>query len=103
MTEWTDDEELEMDDAETAGGGILAIVLLIVAILLLVFLFRDELGLGTPTAEIAIPERITIEEPADVETAPTDALDAPEYRLTRLTLPPGLPHGRAERLLWRLT
>lgn len=76
--EWNDDETPDPEEVESAGGGILAIVLLIVAILLLVFLFRDELGLGTPTAEISIPERIEVDEPADVETAPTDALDAAE-------------------------
>lgn len=76
--EWNDDDTLDPEEVETSGGGILAIVLLIVAILLLIFLFRDELGLGTPTAEIRIPEKIEIEEPADVETAPTDALDEAE-------------------------
>ena len=69
-----DHQGFEPDEIETSGGGIVAIVLLIVAILLLVFIFRDELGLGTPTATIEIPERIEIEE-SDVETAPTDALE----------------------------
>ena len=76
--QWNEDETFDPEEVETSGGGILAIVMLIVAILLLVFLFRDELGLGTPTAEISIPERIEVEEPADVEQAPTEALDTGE-------------------------
>lgn len=72
--EWNDDDTID-PEVETAGGGILAIVLLIVAILLLIFLFRDELGIGTPTAQISIPERIEVDEPADNAAAPTDALD----------------------------
>lgn len=52
-----------LDIPETPSGGMLAIVLLVVAIVLLVFLFREELGIGTPTMEVAIPERIVAEEP----------------------------------------
>lgn len=63
-----------MEIPETPSGGILAIVLLVVAILLLVFLFRDELGLGTPTMEVAIPERIEVPE-ADDAPPPVDQLD----------------------------
>lgn len=68
-------EDHEFDEVATGGGGILAIVLLIVAILLLVFLFREELGFGTPHAEIEIPERIEVDE-GDAETPPIEALDA---------------------------
>lgn len=75
IDQWNDDAAPEPEEVESAAGGILAIVLLIVAILLLVFLFREELGLGTPTAEITIPDRIEVEEPADVEAAPTEALE----------------------------
>lgn len=72
-----DHQGFEADEIETSGGGIVAIVLLIVAILMLVFIFRDELGIGTPTATIEIPERIEIEQ-GDMETAPTDALEPAE-------------------------
>ncbi|WP_265569818.1 hypothetical protein [Sphingomicrobium nitratireducens] len=54
------------------GGGIIAVVLLIVAILLLVFMFREELGIGTPTMEVDIPDRIDVEEPSPTPPAIDD-------------------------------
>lgn len=41
------------------GGGILAVVLLIIVLAVLVFVFRDELGLGSKT-EINIPNKIDV-------------------------------------------
>lgn len=60
-------EEEEFDDLveeKVGGGGILAIVLLVIAIVLIVFLFRDELGIGTPKVDITIPDDIGVEAPA---------------------------------------
>ena len=74
-----DSSDNHRDDAfdipETPSGGMLAIVLLVVAILMLVFLFRHELGIGTPTMEVAIPERIVDAPDSEDETPPVDALD----------------------------
>jgi uncharacterized membrane protein len=42
------------------GGGVLAVVLLIVVVLVLLFLFRDQLGFGTKTTEVNIPDKIEV-------------------------------------------
>ena len=42
------------------GGGVLAVVLLIIAVLVLLFLFRDQLGFGTKTTDINIPDKIEV-------------------------------------------
>lgn len=62
-------EEEDFDDVveeKAGGGGVLAIILLVIAILLLVFLFRDELGIGTPEVDISIPDDIGVEAPPEV-------------------------------------
>jgi hypothetical protein len=49
---------------ETSGdrgsGGVLAVVLLIIALLVLLFLFRDQLGFGSDTTEVEVPESINV-------------------------------------------
>ena len=42
------------------GGGVLAVVLLIIVVLVLLFLFRDQLGFGTKTTDINIPDKIEV-------------------------------------------
>jgi len=42
------------------GGGVLAVVLLIVVVLVLLFLFRDQLGFGTKTTEVNVPDKIEV-------------------------------------------
>lgn len=57
------DDRLDTDPGGP-GGAPIAIGLLVLILLLLVFLFREELGIGSPTAEITIPERFETEIPA---------------------------------------
>ena len=48
---------------ETGGGGsggVLAVVLLIIVVLVLLFLFRDQLGFGSKTTEINVPDKIDV-------------------------------------------
>ena len=47
-------------DRGGGGGGVLAVVLLILAVLVLLFLFRDELGLGSKDTEVNIPDKIEV-------------------------------------------
>ncbi len=42
------------------GGGVLAVVLLIIVVLALLFVFRDQLGLGGSKTEISIPDKIDV-------------------------------------------
>ena len=42
------------------GGGILAVVLLIIVVLVLLYLFRDNLGLGSKTTNINVPTSIDV-------------------------------------------
>nr|WP_294850524.1 hypothetical protein [uncultured Sphingomonas sp.] len=42
------------------GGGILAVVLLIIVLAVLVFVFKDQLGLGEKKTEINIPDKIDV-------------------------------------------
>ena len=42
------------------GGGVLAVVLLIIVVLVLLFVFRDQLGLGGRTTEVSIPDKIEV-------------------------------------------
>ena len=42
------------------GGGVLAVVLLIIVVLVLLFLFRDQLGFGSDTTEVQIPDKIDV-------------------------------------------
>ena len=49
---------------ETGGGGgsggVLAVVLLIIVVLVLLFLFRDQLGMGGDKTEIQVPDKIEV-------------------------------------------
>ncbi len=47
-------------DGGGGGGGVLAVVLLVIVVLVLVFLFRDQLGLGSKTTEVKIPDKIEV-------------------------------------------
>jgi uncharacterized membrane protein len=42
------------------GGGILAVVLLIIVVLVLLYLFRGQLGLGSHTTNINVPNSIDV-------------------------------------------
>jgi uncharacterized membrane protein len=41
------------------GGGVLAVVLLIIVVLVLLYMFRDNLGLGSKT-DINVPNKIDV-------------------------------------------
>jgi len=45
---------------DRGGGGVLAVVLLIIAILVLLFLFRDQLGFGSKTTNVKVPDQINV-------------------------------------------
>jgi hypothetical protein len=45
---------------DRGSGGVLAVVLLIIVVLVLLFLFRDQLGFGGDTTEIAVPDEIQV-------------------------------------------
>lgn len=47
-------------DRGGGSGGVLAVVLLILALLVLLFLFRDQLGFGSQTTEIKVPDKIDV-------------------------------------------
>lgn len=42
------------------GGGVLAIVLLIIVVLVLLWVFRDQLGMGGDTTNVNIPDQIEV-------------------------------------------
>jgi uncharacterized membrane protein len=42
------------------GGGVLAVVLLIIVVLVLLFMFRDQLGLGGDKTTVEIPNKIDV-------------------------------------------
>jgi len=50
---------------ETGGGGgsggVLAVVLLIIVVLVLLFVFRNELGLGGGKTSINVPSKVSID------------------------------------------
>lgn len=47
-------------DGGGGGGGVLAVVLLIIVVLVLLFLFRDQLGFGSKTTEVQVPDQINV-------------------------------------------
>ena len=47
-------------DGGGGGGGVLAVVLLIIVILVLLFLFRGQLGFGSKTTEVNVPDKIEV-------------------------------------------
>ena len=64
MADDRDDVEREHTTiVETGGGGsggVLAVVLLIIVVLVLLFVFRNELGLGGHKTTIDIPNKIDV-------------------------------------------
>ena len=42
------------------GGGVLAVVLLIIVVLVLLYIFRDNLGLGGESTNINVPNSIDV-------------------------------------------
>ena len=51
---------VETDGGGGGGGGVLAVVLLIIVVLVLLFLFRDQLGFGSKTTEVKVPDQINV-------------------------------------------
>ena len=47
-------------DGGGGGGGVLAVVLLIIVVLVLLFVFRDQLGFGSKTTEVQVPDQINV-------------------------------------------
>ena len=47
-------------DGGGGGGGVLAVVLLIIVVLVLLFVFRDQLGFGSKTTEVKVPDQINV-------------------------------------------
>ena len=48
---------------ETGGGGsggVVAVVVLLIIVLVLLFLFRDQLGLGHKSSTINVPDKISV-------------------------------------------
>jgi hypothetical protein len=45
---------------ETGNGGIVAVVVLIIVVLVLLFLFRDQLGFGSKSSTINVPDKIEV-------------------------------------------
>ena len=45
---------------DRGGGGVLAVVLLIIVVLVLLFMFRDQLGMGGDKTEIQVPDKIDV-------------------------------------------
>lgn len=54
------DAATDTDGEREGGGGLLAVVLLIVALAVLVFVFRDELGIGGSPTENDIANQIDV-------------------------------------------
>ena len=42
------------------GGGVLAVVLLIIVVLVLLYVFRDNLGFGSKTTNVNVPDKIDV-------------------------------------------
>ena len=47
-------------DGGGGSGGVLAVVLLIIVVLVLLFVFRDQLGFGSKTTEVKVPDQINV-------------------------------------------
>jgi hypothetical protein len=43
------------------GGGVLAVVLLIIVVLVLLFVFRDQIGLGGSKTTVEVPVKINVD------------------------------------------
>ena len=53
-------ERTTIVETDGGGGGVLAVVLLIIVVLVLLFLFRDQLGFGSKTTEVKVPDQINV-------------------------------------------
>ena len=42
------------------GGGVLAVVLLIIVVLVLLYVFHDNLGFGSKTTNVNVPDKIDV-------------------------------------------
>jgi len=51
---------VETNGGGGGGGGVLAVVLLIIVVLVLLFLFRGQLGFGSRTTEVKVPDQINV-------------------------------------------
>ncbi len=51
---------IETGNGSGGSGGVLAVVLLIIVVLALLFMFRDQLGLGGDKTEVSIPDKIDV-------------------------------------------
>lgn len=51
---------IETGNGGGGSGGIVAVVVLLIVVLLLAYVFRNELGLGSKTTEVNIPDKINI-------------------------------------------
>lgn len=51
---------IETGNGGGGGGGMLAVVLLIIVLAVLVFVFKDQLGLGGDKTEVTIPDKIDV-------------------------------------------
>ena len=51
---------IERDGDGGGGGGVLAIVLLIIVVLVLLWVFRDQLGMGGDTTNVNVPDQIEV-------------------------------------------
>ncbi|MCM8557812.1 hypothetical protein [Sphingomicrobium sediminis] len=56
------------DDYRPGGTGIVMIVLTFLLLIALIFIFRNELGIGTPQITVSVPEEVPGEarSPADL-------------------------------------
>jgi uncharacterized membrane protein len=51
---------VETGNGGGGGGGILAVVLLIIVVLVLLWVFRDQLGFGSDTTQVNVPDQINV-------------------------------------------
>ena len=49
-----------IETGDRGGGGVLAVVLLIIVVLALLYVFRNDLGLGGKKTEVSIPDKIEV-------------------------------------------
>lgn len=47
-------------DGGGGGGGVIAVVLLIIIVLALLYMFRDNLGFGSKTTNLNVPDKINV-------------------------------------------
>jgi hypothetical protein len=57
----TDRTTIVETDGGGGSGGVVAVVLLIIVVLVLLFLFRDQLGFGSKSTDINIPDKVNVD------------------------------------------